>query len=243
MRILPTFLAIIPARGGSKGIPKKNLRLFCGKPLITYTIAEAKKSRHLSRIIVSTESDDIARVANEYGAEVPFLRPTELAKDTSKVLDAIVHLLKELKANEGYTPDYVVLLQPTSPLRTAEDIDATIDLLLRENADSAITVSVVEPRVFIKAADGTLTLASDERFLRSTNRQALEHTVSENGSMVYVNRVSTLLSTGNFLNGKLVGIETPKWRSVDLDAPEDFVLGELICKHKEVIRQDINAFK
>lgn len=239
----PTFLAVIPARGGSKGISNKNIRLFCGKPLISHTIEAAKKSKHLSRIIVSTESGDIARVAKELGAEVPFLRPQELAQDTSKVFDAMAHLLGKFKTDEGYAPDYIVLLQPTSPLRTAADIDATIELLLKQNADSAITVSVVEPRIFVKATDGTLTLASDEKFLRSTNRQALEHTVSENGSMVYVNRVSTLLSTGNFLGGKLVGIETPRWRSVDLDMPEDFVIGELIWRHREEIEKDIREFK
>ncbi|OHA20386.1 MAG: hypothetical protein A2849_01250 [Candidatus Taylorbacteria bacterium RIFCSPHIGHO2_01_FULL_51_15] len=238
-----TFLGIIPARGGSKGIRNKNIRAFAGKPLIAYAIDAAKKSRYLSRTVVSTESEEIARVAKEYGAEVPFLRPKELAEDTSKVFDAIAHLLEKLKTDEGYAPDYIVLLQPTSPLRTAKDIDATIALLLKHSADSAITVSVVEPRVFVKAADGVLTLASDEKFLRSTNRQALEHTVSENGSMVYVNRVSTLLSTGNFLGGKLVGIETPKWRSIDLDSPEDFVLGELIAKHRAEMEESITNFK
>ena len=118
-----TFLGIIPARGGSKGIRNKNIRAFAGKPLIAYAIDAAKKSRYLSRTVVSTESEEIARVAKEYGAEVPFLRPKELAEDTSKVFDAIAHLLEKLKTDEGYAPDYIVLLQPTSPLRTAKDID------------------------------------------------------------------------------------------------------------------------
>ncbi len=239
----PTFLGIIPARGGSKGIPNKNIRPFCGKPLIRYTVEAAKKSKHLSRIIVSTESEEIACVAKESGAEVPFLRPQALAQDTSKIFDAIAHLLEKLKTDEGYAPDYIVLLQPTSPLRTVDDIDGTIELLLAQNADSAITVSTVEPRVFIKSAEGVLTLAADPAFLKSTNRQELAKTVAENGSMVYVNRVSTLLATGNFLGGKLVGVEIPRWRAVDLDTPEDFVVGELIAQHQQEIEEGIRNFK
>ncbi|MSU55761.1 MAG: acylneuraminate cytidylyltransferase family protein [Candidatus Taylorbacteria bacterium] len=243
MNTTPTFLGIIPARGGSKGIPGKNTRLFCGEPLISHTIREAKKSRKLSRIIVSTESEEIAKLAKEFGAEVPFLRPLELAQDTSKVFDAVAHSLKLLQEREGYAPNYVVLLQPTSPLRTAQDIDATIELLLKEQADSAITVSRVEPRVFVHSPEGALTLTTSPAFLASTNRQELAHTVAENGSMVYVSRVSTLLASGNFLGGKLVGVEVPRWRSVDLDSPEDFILGELICKHREEIERDITAFQ
>lgn len=237
-----TFLAIIPARGGSKGIPGKNIRSFCGKPLIAYTIEAAKQSHHLSRVIVSTDSEEIARISRERGAEVPFLRPPELAADTSKIIDAVRHLLAKLRADEGYAPDCTVLLQPTSPLRTAADIDTTIELLLAREADSAITVSPVEPRVFIKRETGELELQSDRTFLRSTNRQELTRTVAENGSMVYVNRTATLLSTGNFLGGKLVGVEIPRWRGVDLDEPQDFVLGELVCEHRARIEAALRDF-
>ena len=236
------FLAIIPARAGSKGIPDKNIRAFCGKPLLGYAIAEAKKSKHLSRIIVSTESEEIAKVAQRCGAEVPFLRPAELAGDKSKIIDAIEHLLAKLKKDEGYTPECIVLLQPTSPLRTVEDIDGTIELLLARDADSAITVSPVEPRVFVKEADDSLTLATDPSFLSSTNRQELRPTVAENGAMVYVNRVSTLLASRHFLGGTLVGFQTPRWRAVDLDEPQDFVVGELIYKNRAEIEGKIRDF-
>lgn len=237
-----TFLAVIPARSGSKGIRHKNVRSFCGKPLIYYTIAGAKRSRYISRIVVSTESEEIATVARRFGAEVPFLRPPALARDRSKIFDAVKHLLLRLRKAEGYAPDYIVLLQPTSPFRTASDIDATIELLLKRRADSAITVSFVEPRVFVKARDGALALAVGRHFLRSTNRQAFPETVAENGSMVYVNRVSTLLRTRNFLGGKLVGYVTPHWRSVDLDRPEDFVLGELVFKRRHRMEKEIADF-
>jgi len=237
-----TFLAIIPARGGSKGIPNKNIRDFCGKPLIAYAIEAAKQSERLSRVVVSTDSEEVASVAKRYGAEVPFLRPPALAGDLSRIFDAVEHLLTRLREDERYTPDYTVLLQPTSPLRTAEDINCTIELLLKSNADSAITVSSVEPRVFIKEKSDMLTLMTNPAFLESTNRQELAPTVAENGAMVYVNRVSTLLRTRNFLGGKLVGYEVPRWRSVDLDLPQDFVVGELLYKHRAEIEASSHNF-
>ena len=109
-------LCIIPARAGSKRIPGKNTKLFFGKPLIAHTIEQARKTAFITRVIVDTDSPHIAKIALKYGAEVPFLRPAELAKDTSKVVDSILCLLAKLKADEGYVPEYLVILQTTSPL-------------------------------------------------------------------------------------------------------------------------------
>lgn len=238
----PKFLGVVPARGGSRGIKNKNIRNFCGKPLIYYTIKEAKKSKYLDRLIVSTESPKIAAVAKLYGAKVPFFRPRKFAGDKSKVLDAVRHLLAKLRSDEGYTPDFIVLLQPTSPFRTAEDIDGTIEILLRRKADSAVAVCETEPRIFMQDAGNVLRLISDQKFLKSTNRQELGHVFREGGSMVYVNRVKTLLATGNFLGGRLVGYEVPRWRSVDLDEPQDFVVGELLYGHFQKISGRIKNF-
>src|SRR3989338_7889498 len=138
------ILALIPARGGSKGILNKNIRVFAGKPLLVHTIAAEKKSRYVTRIVVSTESRAIANVARKYGAEVPFLRPRELAGDRAKATDAVYHLLTTLEKQSGYMPDYVVLLQPTSPLRESKDIDGALDLLFKQKAQAVVSVCRTE---------------------------------------------------------------------------------------------------
>ena len=117
------ILAIVPARGGSKGIPHKNIQELAGKPLIFYTINAAKKSKHIAKIIVTTDSKKIAKISTSYGAEVPFLRPKNISQDGSSTLQAIKHVLREIKNNQSYIPDMILILQPTSPLRTTELIE------------------------------------------------------------------------------------------------------------------------
>jgi CMP-N,N'-diacetyllegionaminic acid synthase len=134
------ILGFIPARGGSKGIPGKNIHPIAGKPLIAYTIEQALKSR-INKTIVSTDSQDVAAVAKQYGAEVPFLRPNEFSGDESIIEEAIFYTLDNLLETENYIPDVIVLLQPTSPLRTSRHIDDTIELILSKNADTIVSVS------------------------------------------------------------------------------------------------------
>ena len=124
------ILGIIPARGGSKGIPGKNIKMIAGKPLIEWTIEAAKKSKLLTRVIVSTDDEKIAEVAKQYGAEVPFLRPKDIAQDLSTDVEFLIHALDWLKANQGYEPEIIVRLPPTSPLRTAAHIDEGIKKLM-----------------------------------------------------------------------------------------------------------------
>lgn len=132
------IIGIIPARGGSKGIPRKNIRLLAGKPLIAWTIEEAKKSNYINRLIVSTDDPEIAEVARSYGAEVPFFRPAEISQDLSKDIEWLKHAIDFLKRSENYEPDMVVRLPPTSPLRTTADIDRGIETLLAHpEADSS----------------------------------------------------------------------------------------------------------
>ena len=237
------ILAIIPARGGSKGIPDKNIREFAGKPLIAHTIASAKGSQRISRIIVSTDSEQIAGIAKEYGAEVPFLRPPELAQDKSPVSEAVLHLLAELKVREQYEPEYIVLLQPTSPLRNSDDIDGALTLLEKRGADSVVTVTETEPLVYTRSPEGELCLISDEAFLSSTNRQELNRTYKLDGSMVYAVTTRSFLKTKSFLGGKLYGYVIPRWRAVDLDEPQDFLVGELVYKNAHAIKQGLEGFK
>src|SRR3989344_8489661 len=132
------ILAIIPARGGSKSIPRKNIKILAGKPLIAWTIEEAKKTKHPMRVIVSTDDEKIADVARKFGAEVPFLRPAEISGDLATDIEWLTHALDWLKQRESYEPDIVVRLPPTSPLRTATDIDLGIETLIgHAHADSS----------------------------------------------------------------------------------------------------------
>src|SRR5262245_17436437 len=130
MESQPEFLAIIPARGGSKGVPRKNIRCFCGKPLIAWTIEEARKTRHPLRIVISTDDPETARVAEQYGAEAPFLRPAEISGDLATDIEFLLHALDFFKARENYEPKIILRLPPTSPLRTADDINHGITKLL-----------------------------------------------------------------------------------------------------------------
>ena len=135
-----TIVAVITARGGSKGIPQKNLRTVLGKPLIAYSIEAALQAKTLTRTIVSTDDETIAQVSRQYGAEVPFLRPQHLATDTATSIAVLQHAVTYLAEQEGYLADIVVCLQPTSPLRSAEDIDQAVNLCLRSGADSVVSL-------------------------------------------------------------------------------------------------------
>ena len=133
-------LAVITARGGSKGLPQKNIRPLAGKPLIAYTIDTASQARLLDRTVVSTDDQQIAEIARQHGAETPFLRPPQLATDDISVYPALAHAVQWLEEHEDYHPDYVMLLQPTSPLRTVEDIDNSIMIALEKDADGVVSL-------------------------------------------------------------------------------------------------------
>ncbi|MDO8522307.1 MAG: acylneuraminate cytidylyltransferase family protein [bacterium] len=235
------ILAIIPARGGSKGIPRKNVRMFGGKPLIAHTIDAAKEAPSVNRIIVSTDDAEIARVSKECGAEVPFLRPRELATSASKVVDAVIHLLEKLKADEAYEPTYILLLQPTSPLRTSEDVERAVKLFFDAEADSLVSVCRTENVLMTKDAEDVLTVQNPE-LLSSPNRQELPAFYKFDGSMIYLTKTEILLKEHSFIAGKLVGYEIPRWRGADMDELQDFVVGELIFKNKDEIERAIQDF-
>jgi len=236
-----SILAIIPARSGSSGIPRKNVRMFAGKPLIAHTIDAAKHAPSVNRVIVSTDDEEIARVSREFGADVPFLRPTELATSTSKVIDAVVHLLGKLKAEESYEPTHILLLQPTSPLRTADDIERAVALFNLRGADSLVSVSRTENVLMTKDGSDALTVQNTE-LLSSPNRQELPAFYKFDGSMIYLIKTDMLLKERSFIAGKLVGYEIPRWRGADLDLPQDFVVGELVFKNRDEIERAIRDF-
>ncbi len=234
------ILAIIPARGGSKGIPKKNIRLFCGKPLIAYSIEAAKAAPSVGRIIVDTDSQEIADAAKQYGAEVPFLRPAEFAGDTSPIIDSVEHLLAKLKTDAGYEPTHVLLLQPTSPLRTSHDIENAVALMQQLGADNVISVCRTESLLLQMGDDKKLVMQNPG--LASASRQQAGKFYKFDGSMIYLIETAVLLRERSFAGGTPHGYEVEHWRAVDLDYPEDFVLGELIYQHREVLSQQIKTF-
>ncbi len=217
-------LALIPARGGSKGIKDKNIYPLYGKPLIAYSIDCAKRSKYIDEIVVSTDSIIIAEVAKNYGAYIPFLRPVELASDTAKSIDAIVHAIKWLEDhNEKF--DIFVLLQPTSPLRTVEDLDGALEKFINSGEKSLVAVSLVSDNpILIRTinADGTMEKLLD---LQSTvRRQDMKNYYRVNGS-IYINKVSEINADTSLNDNEIPFVVKPE-NSVDIDEKKDLVLAE-----------------
>ncbi len=235
-------LAYIPARGGSKRIPNKNIRDFCGKPLIAYAIEQGKAHPRVGRVIVDTDDEKIAEVAKKYGAEVPFMRPPELATDSAQAIDALIYLLERLKKEEGYEPTHVLLLQTTSPLREASDIDACFKMVDKTDAATVLTIAKTHPRIYFLDSENRLILANKEA-TDSTNVQAWPAAYLLNGCQVYIIKVSELLRTRKIVGDDVRGVISERWRSIDLDDPEDFVVAELLYKHREAIKKQIQLLQ
>lgn len=220
-------LALIPARGGSKGIPGKNIKELAGKPLIAYTIEAARSCLCLDDVLVSTDSEEIAETARKFGAWVPFLRPEKLANDTAKTIDAVLYTLHRL-AKEGKEYEYVVLLQPTSPLRSGEDIEGAIKLALETGEDVVAVSGVTDSPILMRTCDdrGRLTpLLSGSSTVR---RQDMQVYYRVNGS-IYVNKVSSLTEETS-LNDNPIGYVMPRERSVDIDESVDFAVAEFFLR-------------
>ncbi|MFH0869431.1 MAG: acylneuraminate cytidylyltransferase family protein [archaeon] len=227
------ILAIIPARGGSKRLPGKNIMKFCGKPMIAWTIDSAKGCRHISRVIVSTDDKKIASIAKKHGAEVPFMRPEHLATDTATTVSVIEHALSFLKEKEGYSPDFICLLQPTAPLRTAKHITEAVELLLAKKADAC--VSVVETKL-----NPYLTNTIDEdgmfrNYIEGTGRGFVaklkpQKTYMLNGA-VYLIRPEIFLREKTFEPEKTAAYVMDEYDSVDIDTKDDFIVAKLIKKN------------
>ena len=229
-------VGLITARGGSKSIPRKNVKPLAGKPLIAWTIEAALRSQRLSRVIVSTDDEEIARVAREWGADVPFMRPPELAEDDSPHLDVIRHALSWLEAEKEPELDYLMLLQPTSPLRTTADIDAAIILAELRDADAVISVCQTHDHPFLSkqvTPDGKL-LDFVEKPQGYLPRQKLPPAYSLNGA-IYVIRRAVLLERDDWYTDRTFAYIMPPERSYDIDTPWDLHLVDLILR-------DLNGF-
>ncbi len=235
---MPKILAIIPARGGSKRIPNKNIKDFLGKPLLAYTIEQARKVDFIDRVIVDTDSEEIAGIARKYGAEVPFLRPASLAQDNSKVADSIFHLLDKLKMQEGYEPDYIMILQTTSPLREEKDIENCWKLMQASNATTVLTVCPTHPRLYHLKENNDIVLVNGSES-QSTNMQEWEPGYILNGCFVYIVNTKAFLEEKVIITKKTKAVVCPKWRSVDLDTAEEWVMAEILYKNKKTIESRI----
>ncbi len=226
------ILGFIPARGGSKGLPGKNIRRLCGKPLIGWTIDQANNSKYFDRVIVSTDDTLIAKVAKTHGGDVPFLRPDQFARDTSPTLDAVVHALDFLK-DRGEQFDYIAILEPTSPLRSSKDLDAAIKQLIdnKKKADSLVSLGEVHmehPEIIKKVNNGYLapyTATTKEVFRRQDRDKAFFPY-----GVIYLIKIKTLLSMGTFYPKRTIPYYIQRWQCYEIDDCYDFLCIEAILK-------------
>ncbi len=231
------ILVIIPARGGSKRLPGKNIKPINGSPLISYAITAAKKSKYPDKIAVSTDDLKIAAVARKYGAEVPFLRPPELASDTASTLSVIQHAVNYFEKNEKFKPTIVVLIQPTNPLITSLDIDGTIEKMVEAKTKSCFSGTEISQRpewmYRINSKKPALFIKGKGTEKRS---QDLPRLAIINGT-VYATEYDTLMKRGLIQDNKSVGIYLmPKERSVDIDELFDFELAKFLLQ-KQILNE------
>ncbi len=228
-------LAVITARGGSKGIPRKNIKDLGDKPLIAWTIEAAKQSQYLDDCVLSTDDVEIAEVAKKFGCRVPFMRPSELATDQAKTIPVVQHALNWLKENEGQEFDYVMILQPTSPFRTASDIDEAIKKAVDTNADSVMSmmklVDFSAPK--LKVLDGDVIKPWQEvEEKQSASRNELKYVYKRNCA-IYLTKVPVLI-LGDLFGEVSRATVMPTIRSVDINTPEDFDYAEFLVNSKRI---------
>lgn len=224
----PYVFGVIPARGGSKGLPGKNLKRLGALSLIGHAVASAREARLLTRFVVSTDSAEIADEARRHGAEAPFLRPAELANDHAGMVPVLQHAVRWLESAAGVRPDFVVTLQPTSPFRTGAEIDRTIGRVIETGADSAQTlVEASYHPFFMKTLDGDRTIALFADGKKYVRRQDAPAVYQPSGA-VYVTRSPVLMEEGQVLGHDNRGIVMPFEASVNIDTEWDFLLAELL---------------
>lgn len=233
-----SVLAIIPARGGSKGLPGKNIKSLCGKPLLVWSLEQALKSKYLDTIFVSTDSKEIANIAKQYGAEIPFLRPPELAADNSPTSDAIIHTLESFERT-GKFYDYLVLLEPTSPLRKPEDIDVAIKSLVKnQDADTLVSLGEIHmehPMIVKKIDESGRVVPYVENVKKIHQRQQADKAYFPYG-VIYISKVSEFKKNLTFYTQRTIPYFIERWQNFEVDDEIDFAVIETIMAMKtEVI--------
>jgi CMP-N,N'-diacetyllegionaminic acid synthase len=222
----PRSLAVITARGGSKGLPRKNILSAGGKPLVAWTVDAAISAKCVDRVVLTSDDDEIMAAARNAGCDVPFRRPVYLADDLATSIDVVLHALDQLP---GY--EFVVVLQPTSPLRTAADIDAAFELMLQRGAPSCVSVCEAEqtPYWMYRLADGNKLQRLLSEVNEITRRQNLHPVYLLNGA-IYIARIDWLLTNKAFVGTETVAYVMPKERSLDIDTPQDFEIFKSIIE-------------
>lgn len=234
------MLGVIPARRGSKGLPGKNIRLLAGRPLLSYTAEAARASKGLDAVLLSTDGEDIAAVGRAWGIETPFLRPLELATDEASTALVLRHAVEWFEHARGVQVSAVVTLQPTTPLRLAEDVDRAVALFgdHQPDADSLITVCDASEHhpLTLYRADGPFLQPFLQEFNPTTRRQEFGRVYWRNGA-VYVTRRDFLFSTGRVVSDRPLFLEMPRSRSISIDDSFDFALAELFLANRRSLSE------
>ncbi|QAA31662.1 cytidylyltransferase domain-containing protein [Clostridium manihotivorum] len=232
------IVAIIPARGGSKGIPRKNIKELNKKPLIAYSIEEALKSKYIDRVIVSTEDLEIANISKSFGAEIPFMRPDALARDNTPGIEPIIHCIEYLREVEKYDVQYIICLQCTTPLRTSVQIDEAIEKIVNSNNDSLVSVteSEISPFWMKKIVDDKLVdFIEDSTFY--ARRQDAPEVYTLNGA-IYIAKTELLLKNRNWYTENTLSFIMDRVSSIDIDDLIDFKFAEFLLNHKENFKDE-----
>jgi CMP-N,N'-diacetyllegionaminic acid synthase len=235
----PRVLAVVPARGGSKGLARKNLRLLGGRPLVAHAVGAGLAASLVERVVCSTDDPEIAEAARQAGAEVPFLRPAELALDTTEDLAVFVHALGWLEQHEGWAPELVVNLRPTSPLRRASHVDEAIRLLCASGAESVKSVCLARQhphKMWLFSGDSELIepyLKTGFRLERGPDvpRAELDDIYWQNG-VVDVTRREVIVDQRRMIGGRVAGLVTEPADSIDIDSDLDLALAELLLSRR-----------
>jgi len=230
------ILAIIPARGGSKGLPKKNIKILGNKPLIAWSIASALESKLISNVIVSSDNDEIIAISKQYGAEIPFKRPENLATDSATTKDVLLHAIEFYKT-QNINFDFIVLLQPTSPFRKKGDIDLAIKKAIETNVDMVVSVKKTSSNpyyvLFEENDKGFLEKSKDANF---TRRQDCPVVYEYNGS-IYIIKVNSLLNDNSMSFKKTIKFVMSKTHSVDIDNQLDFDFANFLIKSNRILQK------
>ena len=216
-------IALIPARGGSKGISRKNIKLFNSKPLIYWSIKTALESKYIDRVIVSTEDEEIAQISRSFSAEVPFMRPESLANDDSPTINTVLHALRNLSDVEN-----VLLMQPTSPLRRTVDIEGIFTMRSEFNSDSAVSLTEADkhPDLFFNL-DSRKRIKSLNNNIQFLPRQAYPKNFMFNGAL-YLSTSKSILDNNSFVSSNTIGYIMPKEYSIDIDTQLDWEIAEFL---------------
>lgn len=230
------IIGLIPARGGSKGIPNKNMTILCGKPLIDYTFCAVKESKLLSRAILSTDDESIAGFGTDSGIEVPFLRPPELAQDETSMIEVAIHLLHYLKNKEGKVPEFLMILQPTSPLRTAQHIDEACKLISKtENLETVVSVCEMphnyHPGSIYRLREGVL-FDYEQSTDKVYDRHKKTKLYARNGPAILISSNEVINKKHSFYGSKIIPYLMQPESSIDINDPFDLMLVEYILSRK-----------